>query len=442
MIKAGPKLEGRIAILGSGREGLAAYTYIKSLGVADELSVITEGLSGREHETELLEQGLLKIQSFREAGLEGYDLLVRSPGVSLYRASLQAALASGVKITTPTSIWFQAHPDANTIVISGTKGKSTTCALLAHLLEHLGFRVRLAGNIGTPLLSCDDEGVDWWVIELSSFQIADLRAQPTFGVLLNLATDHLDWHGSEARYREDKLRLVDLVRPGRMLANESDGVLHQALAGRQGIKWFAMDAASGAPDGPLEVGGEVVMPASLPGKHNRANLAACMLVIGELGLDQRAAVSAVSTFSGLPHRLQLIGTSHGVDYIDDSISSAPVATLAALEALQDRTVVLLAGGFERGIDWAPYAREVGQYPPVAVIALPDNGPRILEALENAGVEPELGIFTAKNLEQAVYRAREIAPSGAVVLLSPGAPSFPHFRDYEDRGAQFAKLCGF
>ncbi len=431
-------VSGRIAILGSGREGLAAFDFLEAAGVAKRLDIITEGLSGRGRESELEARGILKVCPFREAGLEQYDVLVRSPGVSPYRPCLLAAAKAGTAIVNPSTLWFRAHPNANTIVITGTKGKSTTAALLAHLLEHLGQRVRLAGNIGTPLLACDDQDVDWWVIELSSFQLADLEARPSIGVLLNLSADHLDWHGSRERYRADKLRLAELVRPGGLVANEADPVLREALADRPEVKWF-----STAPvEGPFADAAEVAMPPSLPGKHNRANLAACLAVIEKLGLDAVGALVALGSFRGLPHRLQELGTAGDVRYIDDSISTAPVATAAALEALAGRRVVLLVGGLDRGIDWVPFAEAMRAHPPAGLIALPDNGEQIIEALERAGIEPESGFYVAENLEAAVGHARDIATPGSVILLSPGAPSFPHFRDYEDRGRQFAELCGF
>lgn len=433
-----PAISGRVAILGSGREGLAAFDYLRAAGAAERLDIITEGLSGRGREAELEFSGDLKVCPFGKAGLEKYDVLVRSPGVSPYRASLRDAVAAGARIVTPSTIWFGAHSGARTVVISGTKGKSTTAALLAHLLEHLGQRVRLAGNIGTPLLACDDQDVDWWVIELSSFQLADLEARPSVGVLLNLSADHLDWHGSRERYRADKLRLADLVAEGDLVANHSDPVLREALGDRRAVCWFSTEPV----DGPIADAAEVIMPASLPGKHNRANLAACLAVIGKLGLDAGRAIAALGRFRGLPHRLQDLGTTGDVRFIDDSISTAPVATVAALEALEGRRIILLVGGLDRGIDWAPFAEAIRAHPPAAVVALPDNGPYILSAFEQAGIEVELGSFIARDLAEAVAQAKRIAPAGSVILLSPGAPSFPHFRDYEDRGRQFAELCGF
>ncbi|MDX1555857.1 MAG: UDP-N-acetylmuramoyl-L-alanine--D-glutamate ligase [Xanthomonadales bacterium] len=426
-MNSGVPFEGRIAILGSGREGLAVYEYIKAQGTADTLEILTEGLSGREREAELQASGALLIGPFEQASLETYDVLVRSPGVSIYRDCLKDAAAAGVRITTPSSIWFAAHPSAHTIVITGTKGKSTTASLLAHMLQRQGQKVRLAGNIGTPLIACDEPDIDWWVIELSRFQLADLEARPTLGVLLNLSTDHLDWHGGEGRYRADKLRLAELAERG-VVANGDDLLLREALGGRAGVQWFSQRAAS-----------DVTMPDALPGKHNRSNVAACLAVVEWLKLDRDAALAALSSFRGLPHRLQRLGEVDGVTFINDSISSAPVATVAALQALEGEEVILLAGGYDRGIDWAPYAALLAEHAPIAVFTMPDNGPHIARALHDAGVAPRLGILKVEDLASAVQVAKDIAPRGAVILLSPGAPSFPYFRDYEDRGAQFASL---
>jgi len=429
-MKAELNLSGRIAILGAGREGLAAFEHIAAKGSDANLVVITESLAGGEKEAGLLAQGVLHVSPFSQAGLGSYDVLVRSPGVSAYRNCLVAAASAGARIVTPSSIWFAGNPDAKTIVITGTKGKSTTAALLAHLLGSAGISVQLAGNIGTPLLACKDQDVDWWVIELSSYQLADLEARPSLGVLLNLATDHLDWHGTEARYHADKLRLAELVSPDGLVANRSDARLRTALADHAEVTWF--DGAHGAQ--------AVRMPPSLPGRHNRANLAACLAVTRKLGLDDAAVLPGLDGFKGLPHRLRSVGFVNGIEFVDDSISTAPIATVAALESFSSRKVILLVGGYERGIDWLPYAEDIAKHPPAALIALPDNGPRIIRVLENAGIKPELGSVEAENLADAVEIAGKLAPDGSVVLLSPGAPSFPRFKNYEDRGHQFAKIC--
>ena len=427
----GLNLTGNIAILGAGREGAAAFEYLEAHGHYDSLVVLTESRSGGEEEARLEAKGVLLIGPFGEAGLESFDVLVRSPGVSIYRESLQAALGAGVRMVTPTSIWFAENPDANTIVITGTKGKSTTASLLTHMLKSAGLPARLAGNIGTPLLACPAEDVDWWVIELSSYQLADLEAQPSIGVLLNLATDHLDWHGSKARYHADKLRLADLVPAGGLVLNRNDPELSTRFAGRSDVTWFDRDFSEPA----------VEMPPSLPGKHNRANLAACLAVTRKLDMDDADVLADLDGFEGLPHRLQTIGKAGGVQFVDDSISTAPVATIAALESFDLQRVILLVGGMERGVEWAPHVEEIAKHPPAAMVALPDNGPRIIEDLEKAGFKPELGSVEAENLQEAVGHAWNLAGDDAVILLSPGAPSFPQFKNFEDRGRQFAEFCG-
>ncbi|RPH97262.1 MAG: UDP-N-acetylmuramoyl-L-alanine--D-glutamate ligase [Lysobacterales bacterium] len=436
---------GKVAILGTGREGRAAWRYLRSRHPGLRLDLVDEaapdpGFAGALSALDRLLTGPLS-----EAGLERYDILVRSPGISPYRDAMRQARAAGARLTTPSNLWFAAHRDARTICVTGTKGKSTTSALLAHVLAATGSRVRLAGNIGKPLLDCDDREVDWWVIELSSYQLADLEAQPSVAVILNLSPEHLDWHGSEERYRHDKLRLADLAGDRPIVANGADPLLRHVLSPRQNIRWFNERGAIRVAHGRLLDGDralELRLPDGLPGAHNLSNTAAVLTVIRALGGELDAAIEAIATFRPLPHRLQLLGESSGLRYVNDSIASTPVATAAALEAFAGQALTLIVGGLDRGIDWTPYMGAFAARTPLAVIGLPDNGPRILAALRAAGVEPGRGLHECQDLAAAVELARRVTPRGAIVLLSPGAPSFPHFRDYRDRGCRFAALCGF
>lgn len=171
------------------------------------------------------------------------------------------------------------------------------------------------------------------------------------------------------------------------------------------------------------------------------NLAAALSVLEHTGLIVQDIEAALASFTGLPHRLEHIGVVNGVTYVDDSISTTPVSVSAALNTLGADNLVLLLGGLERGLGWDQFAREVGDNLPHAIICMPDNGPKIRLAMKNAGVEPLAGVHEADNLQHAVALAQQLVPAKGCVLLSPGAPSFPHFRDYEDRGRQFANFAG-
>jgi UDP-N-acetylmuramoylalanine--D-glutamate ligase len=434
----------KIAVVGTGREGQAARRWLRRRWPGIALAFLDEGTPEDAFVASLTCDDVLVIGPLEDARLEGYDLLIRSPGISPYRPAIERARAAGVQVTTPSTLWFESHADARTICVTGTKGKSTTSALLAHLLGACGKRVQLAGNIGRPLLDCDDAGVDWWVIELSSYQLADLEAEPDIGVLLNLSAEHLDWHGSVARYHRDKLRLAELVRDGSLVANADDPVIRGALSNRPNVTWFNHPEAIHARGGGLFDGDRVLRsgsPAGLPGSHNLANAAAALTALRLVGETLPAAVDALDSFQPLPHRLQLLGETNGVRYINDSISSAPVAAAAALSALAGERVVLIIGGFDRGVDWSPYWETVRQNLPEAIIGLPDNGPLLLEAAQAAGIRPARDLHRVDDLEQAVVLARRLAPRGGVVLLSPGAPSFPQFQDYRERGRRFAELSG-
>ena len=181
---------------------------------------------------------------------------------------------------------------------------------------------------------------------------------------------------------------------------------------------------------------------SLPGLHNLQNVAAALTAIAAAGCEMECATRSVQAFQPLPHRLQLLGEVHGITYINDSIATTPVSTLAALESLQGKPVLLLVGGLDRGLDWTEAAQAFLENPPRAVIGMPGNGPKILATLAKAGLSPEKGLHESPDLAHAVAVAQRLADKGDVIVLSPGAPSFPQFTDYRERGHAFAGFSGF
>lgn len=431
-----PDLVGQdVAVLGAGREGLAIRDRLRTVAPGQALTFYSESALDEAAAAGLDPRDRLVIGPLDGERLSRHDLLVRSPGVSPYRPALAQARNAGVRFTSGTNLWLAANPGARTIAVTGTKGKSTTTALLRHLLAAAGVRVDVAGNIGVPLVACDADAADWWVVELSSYQLCDLVERPSVGVLLNLSDEHLDWHGGADVYRRDKLRLADLATT--VWANHGDPGLVKALGDRSGVHWFNGPGRPEVRDGALMEGGARLpgLP-SAPGEHNLANLAAALAVVDDLAHRPADLADCLEAFRGLPHRLEFIGRHGGVTWVDDSLSTTPVATLAALRALRDGPVTVLVGGLDRGVDWRGHAEALRAARPHALVGLPDSGAAILAALRDEGLAPPGGFHEAEDMAQAVRRARAVTPDGGTVLLSPGAPSFPRYRDYRARAEAF------
>jgi UDP-N-acetylmuramoylalanine--D-glutamate ligase len=312
--------------------------------------------------------------------------------------------------------------------------------LIAHLARALGVRTALAGNIGLPLLELRDATAGLWAIELSSFQTGE--AGPVeLGVVVSLYEEHLDWHGTRERYVTDKLRLADRART--LLVNATQPALLEYTAAHPRRRMFGDAAGWHVADGVICRGDAPVLAVRelpLQGAHNALNACAALAALELAGFDARAAAPALAAFLPLPHRLQDLGERDGMRWIDDSISTAPQATLAALRSIAAGAVTVIVGGHDRGLDWSGVAAALQAQPPHAIVAQGANGERIVAALRAAGLA--CALESCKGLEAAVQRARALTPPGGVVVLSPGAPSFDQFRDYTERGRRFADLAGF
>ncbi len=454
------QLDGkRVALWGWGREGRAAYRALRRRLPALPLTLFcsTEELA----EAHALGDALLAAETAASAErLSAFEVVIKSPGISPYGPEALAAAERGTRFIGGTTLWFAEHADARTICVTGTKGKSTTSALLAHLLRAGGHRTALCGNIGLPMLELLDESrldldeskraqsPEFWVIELSSYQTRDVAASgvsPEIAVATNIFPEHLDWHGSEARYIDDKLALITAAKPRIAILNGDDRTLAALTLPDSEVRLF------GVADG-WHLRGDVVCRGDrvvfdtkdvpLPGRHNRGNLCAVLAAIEALGLDAEALAPHAATFQPLPHRLQTLGARDGITYVNDSISTTPHATLAALDCFRSRRVALLAGGHDRGIDWADFADAMREHAPAAIVTLGQNGPKISTLLAPLAEAVGFALVEAADLPEAVTRARALLGEEGVMLLSPGAPSFGPYRDYTERGRHFAALAGF
>lgn len=447
----------RVALWGWGHEGRAAYTALRTRLPDQPLTLFCS-------ETEAAEAAglgdpLLTVDHAPSGErLAVFEVVVKSPGISPYKPEAESAAQRGTRFLGGTALWFAERADAigdiaNALCVTGTKGKSTTSSLLAHLLRAAGLRTALAGNIGLPLLELLDGHADAWAIELSSYQTGDVAAagcRPRIAIVTNLHPEHLDWHGSEARYIDDKLALVTGAKPRIVVLNAADPLLAKLQLPDSEIHWYGDGRGWHLREDALYRGEAFIMDTAalpLPGRHNRSNLCAVLTALDAFGLDAMALAPHAASFQPLPNRLQPLGERDGFLYVNDSISTTPMATLAALELYADRPVAVLVGGHDRGLPWDEFAEAMRVRAPKAVITMghglaAQNGSRIHALLVPVAAQAGFLLDAATDLADAVDKARAALPAGGVILLSPGAPSFGPYRNYVARGRHFAELAGF
>jgi UDP-N-acetylmuramoylalanine--D-glutamate ligase len=434
----------RVGVWGAGREGLAAHRALREQDPASEVVIYTDQPVPPEEREAFGESARFADGAAGFGALESCEVVIRSPGVSRYRPEVASLAAAGVELTTGTNLWFAEHGDERIVAVTGTKGKSTTSSLIAHLLNESGVRATLGGNVGHPLLDHlqADPPPDVWVLELSSFQAADLERGPSIGVLLNIHPEHLDWHGTPERYLADKLNMLTRRDDTVAVLNHADPRVSALADGLAEVRWFGDEPGLHADKrGGIRRGADLLYEPGtlrLRGVHNALNACAALTAVAELGLDPTALDEPLRSFEPLPHRLEPVGTHAGRAFVNDSISTTPAAAIAALDALAGSPIAMIVGGYERGQDYTALARRIVESSVELVVGLPDTGKRIVAEVETAGGGPATRL--ARDVEEAVRVAAEGVPAGGVVLLSPAAPSYVQFRNFEERGAAFARAA--
>ena len=432
-----------MGVWGAGREIRSFATHLERRLPRASITVIAFDSEPADGEVEAIaEDARVAVGDGVVAALGECDVIVRSPGVSIHRPEMEEFRDLDIPVATATGLWLAERGGRGVIGFTGTKGKSTTAALASHLARTSERSIALAGNIGVPALDLlDREPIDLVFLELSSYQIADLATGPEVGVITNLYREHLDWHLTEETYREEKLRLFRLPGVSTAVVNARQPELVEAAAGVERVLLYGEPSGWDSDQrGLLHAGELVVRTADLPllGPHNTLNLCAALTALEAVGFEPPLP-AALASFASLPHRLQSCGEHGGVLWVDDSISTTPESTLAALEAFADRDVVLLGGGQDRGQDYRQLGAELARRG-AAIVGMPTTGERAITAAREAGVTAERAV-NAEDLVDAVAVARSIAHSGSVVLLSPAAPSYDHFVNFEERGERFRALVG-
>ena len=442
----------RVLVLGLGDTGLAVARWVASEGGVPCVADTREAPPRADELRRALPGAQLRCGAFAPELLEGVDLLVPSPGLSLREPVVQAAIARRIPLAGEIELfaWALDSVDrAKVVAVTGTNGKTTVSALTGHLLRAAGMDCEIAGNIGPAALAALAARIDAgrlpavWVLELSSFQLETTWSlAPDAAAMLNLSEDHLDRYASLADYgaakqrifagahlqvlNRDDARSLAMADPGRRRVSfglgAPEGDVEFGLASANGAQWIAQGEHRLIAAGDLQI----------HGTHNAANAMAAAALAGAVGAPLEAIRAGLRSFRGLPHRLERIMNIDGVDYFDDSKGTNVGATLAALEGLGRRAVLIL-GGEGKGQDFAPLASAVARHA-ARVLLIGRDAPGIAAALAGAGVPLE----RCATLEDAVRAASRSARPGEAVLLSPACASFDMFRDYRHRGEVFVR----
>lgn len=434
----------RVAVWGTGREGVAAVRAIAPVGPA-ELFVIQDKQTflAQTWTPDLAALAPLHSGEPGRAALARAEVLVRSPIIGQTHPWVRELRARGGVVTGGTALWMADHA-GRTIGVTGSKGKSTTTSLISHLLTAVGRPNTLGGNIGIATLDLPE--ADRYVLELSVYQCADLTDSPRVVALTSLYPEHLDWSGGEREYYRDKLNVAH-HGADQVVYNAHDPQLGAELAGHDlpllaAGRTDTFHVAAGHDGQPWCQLAEVpLFPRSalrLAGRHNEANLCVALGVLQSVGVDCAAERDvlreAVARFQPLPHRMTPIDDPSGLTFVDDSISTIPQSTVHAIEAYADRPLTVILGGEDRGVDYRPLREFLDKHAITAtLIGVPDSGAAILDRLADL---PGLTTMLAEDLLDAVRLARAYTPDGGVVLLSPAAPSYGRFDNYEHRSRIF------
>ena len=410
----------RVGIFGFGMEGRAAAA---RLAQHAELVIVDDSA----------DLGPEVLQTF-QGGLEALakcDVVLKSPGISPYRPEV-AELAKTVTVTSALNLWMHEIDRDRVIGVTGTKGKSTTTALIAFFLSALGEKAQALGNIGLPPYDPSvDTSEGWLVLEISSFQAKDLELAPAILALTSLGSDHLDWHGSVENYHRDKLSISRLDPSPKVFFASSIGFSNFHL-GAQLVE-------------PEQSG--LTETLRLLGLHNQSNVAVALSVVSQIiGVKQHEILGklkeAAQGFTPLPGRLTEVAREvrdgREIRYIDDGLATAALPTTAALSVFSHDNLILIVGGLDRGIDYQPLVEAISSRTArTVVVTIGGAGIRIgtMINLGTAGVQ----VTHASDLSSAVKIAHDSISMGGVVLFSPAAPSFDSFKNWSERSAAFKRF---
>lgn len=431
------EVRGRLAtVMGLGRHGggVAVARWLAEQGAIVTVTDTATSEALADSRQALADVGIAAwhLAEHREADFDEADLVVINPAVRPGHPLVARARSRGATITSELELFLTRCPGPM-IGVTGSNGKSTTAAMIAAILGADGRQVFLGGNIGRSLLADlpTMTSKSWTVLEISSFQLAWLSANcplPDIGLLTNITPNHLDWHGTLADYTAAKARLFHGPRAAKM-----------ALFGEDSRPGLGLDRAAAEYQGRLltPLGDQRIPPLRIPGAHNRRNAGCAAAVALATGCSPAAIDAGLREFAGLEHRLELVGSIAGRDFYNDSMSTTPESTAAALVTFSGRAW-LLAGGYDKHVDMAPLVDAAVEHAQGAAL-YGAIGPRLhAQITAKSSLRP---VYLAETLAAAFAWCWRQSRAGDCLILSPGCASYDQFADYRERGAHFRALVG-
>jgi UDP-N-acetylmuramoylalanine--D-glutamate ligase len=416
------ELDGKtVLVLGYGKEGKATVRALEAFAPNARITIADKNVGVAEKDDTYqwqLGEGWLE-------NMGTFDVIIKSPGIPPSPELTKHA----EKTTGAVQIFLETIHGSGAIVVgvTGSKGKSTTSALLAAMLKRGGKDVHLVGNIGEPSIAhiADAKPGTVFVHELSSYMLQDMTASPSIAVVTSFFPEHLDYHGSIEAYLEAKKRITRFQTDDDATYFNADSPGAVSIASEGHGRKIPVEAS----DCPLDLA-----DTKLIGEHNRENVALAWKVAESLGVKKGDAIAAAKEFSPLPHRLQDLGEAHGLRWIDDAISTTPESAVAALDALGDGVKTIILGGQDRGNDFSGLANRLKDSGVKTAILFPGSGPRIRAAIETTGAP--INLVDVGSMDEAVRIAKEKTPAGGIVLLSTASPSYGMFKNFEEKGDVF------
>ena len=418
-----------VLLYGAGKEALSTRAFLNARQPDLKVFVSVDSGTAEIPDTEQIAAADLPeaIKAHR------FGLIIKSPGVSRYKPIFGIAAAAGIPVSSNLNLWGAAYRHGHTVIaITGTKGKSTTATLTHLMLTHSGLDAGLAGNVGlAPLDIADKHAVI--VFELSSYQTADMNFLPDVAAITNLYPEHVDWHGSVERYYADKLHLVD--RDGNFAVALGQAARSNALVAKS-VRDHRRLLRDLTADEEQQIE-HAAANSRLRGAHNLDNARLAAQITLGAGGSMDGVLAGIAAFRPLPHRLEehVFGD---LVVVNDSISTTPEATKAALAAYPGRRIALIAGGHERQQDYAELADLLAQRGVTTLVTLPVTGPRLAAATRL--VAPGIDLTEAPDLDTALESLSGKRDRFDTLILSPGAPSYNQFKNFEERGVRFVTRC--